>query len=433
LLFALFVLLSFVLLVRPEELFGNFAGGRLYFVVMCCSLPFAAGRIIDRLARLREDPVSCCVLAFYVFTVASCILPLGVTLTTEVATEFGKVIIAYFVGLAALSTPRAYLNYLVVLPILIAGIAGIGLLSYHGYIDNPAIPQVVQRDIDAEGNTIEYPRLCSGGVFNDPNDLCLVLAVGLALCAYHLVERANKLAMLLSAVLIPLFIYCLVLTQSRGGLLAVGAMLGSLFISRFGTKKAVPLTVLALGGLLALASGRQASISSGAGTGQSRIQHWTEALELWESSPILGIGFGGCADEIGLVAHSSYVHAFVETGVLGGTAFVGIFFVVLLGLARTPHIDDEETTHYEIEANHSRPFVIAALAGYCMGMYTLSRNFVIPTYLMAALGNACLWITHPPFERTWFRMDSAMLRRILLAGAATLLFLKVFVKLLVSY
>ena len=431
-LFGLFVLLSFVLLVRPEDLFGEFAGGRLYLIVMCCCLPFAARRIFSRLANLKSDPVSCCVLGFYSCTILSCIVPLGFNTAKDVAIEFGKVVIAYFVGLAALNTPRAFLNYLVVLPLLVAGIAGIGLLSFHGYIDNPAIPQCVQQDVDADGNPIEYLRLSSSGVFNDPNDLCLVLAVGLALCAYHLIERASTLATLLSIALVPYLLYALVLTQSRGGLLAVAAMFASLSVSRFGAKRALPLAVGGILALLMLAGSRQSSIGA-TGTAQDRLQLWNEGLMAWQSNPFLGFGYLQYEEEIGQVAHNSYVHAFVESGLFGGIAFVGIFFTALLGLASAPRIDDEETTPAEEEANHSRPFVLAALAGYCMGMYSLSRNYVIPTYLMAALANSCLSISHPTSVRTWFWMDGPMLRRVVLMGLGVLIALKLFVKVMVRY
>lgn len=433
-LFGLFILLNFVLLVRPEELFGEFAGGRLYMIVICACLPFAASRIFDRLGKIKSDPISCCVLAFYACTVASCILPLGVTVAKDVAIEFGKVVIAYFVGLAALSTPRAFLNYLVVLPILIAGIAGIGLLSFHGYIDNPAIPQCVQGDVDAGGNSIEYLRLVSSGVFNDPNDLCLVLAVGLALCAYHLIERASIVAIILSIAFVPYFLYALVLTQSRGGLLAVAAMIASLSVSRFGAKRALPLAITGIFGLLMLAGGgRQASIGSSEGTAQDRLHLWDEGLIFWQSSPIIGVGYLQMQEEVGQVAHNSYVHAFVESGLLGGIAFLGVFTTAIFGLALTPRIDDEETTHEEVEVNHSRPFVVAAVAGYCVGMYSLSRNYVIPTYLIAAMASANLWISHPPSERTWFKMDGVMLRRLVLCGVLVLVGLKLFVKVMVRY
>jgi putative inorganic carbon (hco3(-)) transporter len=433
LLFGLFVLLNFVLLVRPEELLGDFAGGRLYLIVICCSLPAALGRILDRFSDLKFDPVSCCVLAFYVLTVASSILPLGIMESTTVAGEFGKVVITYFVGLAALSTPREYLRYLNVLPLLIAGIAGVGLLQFHGYIDNPAIPQVMQADFDEEGNPIEYPRLCSSGVFNDPNDLCLALAVGLALCGYHLIERASVFSIMMSAALVPYFLYALILTQSRGGLLAVAAMLGSLCVSRFGASRAIPLAIFMVLALVGLASGRQASFDSSSETAQSRIQHWAEGLEYWESAPLFGLGFDQHLEYVGYVAHNSYVHAYVETGLLGGTAFVGIFFAAILGLALTPCIDDEETTYEEERVNDSRPFIVAVVVGYCMGMFSLSRNYVIPTYLIVALANSCLLISHPVSERTWFSMDAAMLRRILFVGLATLIVLKIFVKVFVRY
>jgi len=211
-------------------------------------------------------------------------------------------------------------------------------------------------------------------------------------------------------------------------------MLASLFVSRFGAKRALPLAAAGILGLVVLASGgRQTSIDAGSGTAQARIQHWTEGLEYWESSPLLGIGYGQYVEKVDHVAHNSYVHAFVETGYFGGIAFVGILFASLFGLSLTPRLYDEATTEEEIQVNDSRPFIVAALVGYCMGIYSLSRNYVIPTYLVVALANSCLFVSHPIEERTWFALDGAMIRRLALVGTGTLVALKVFVKVFVNY
>ena len=433
-LFALFVVLTFVLLVRPEDVFGQIVGGQSYLVVMCFTLPFAARRIVERLLNLRDDPISCCVLAYYALTVASTLFNVGSAVAISVATEFGKVVVAYFVGLAALGPPRAFLKYLNVFPMLIAGVTLIGLLQYHEFIDNPAVAQCIQNDVDENGEPISYVRLCSCGVFNDPNDLCLALAVGLALCAYHLVERSSILMAILSSILVPCFLYALILTKSRGGLLAVAAMISSLFVSRFGSRRALPLAIASVFGLLVLAGGgRQTSIDTSSGTAQGRIQIWADGLAEWRTSPLIGIGHGQFGERVQIVAHNAYLHGFVESGYLGGTFFLGIFIVAIIGIARTPRIDDDETTPEEEAVNRSRPFIVAAVVGYCVGMYGVSRNYVIPTYLMAALANSCLFSSHPVSERTWFVMNVAMVRRLALVGALTLAALFTFVKVFVNY
>lgn len=432
-LFALFVILTFVLLVRPEDVFGQIVGGQLYLVVMCCTLPVAARRIVERLASVRDDPISCCVLAYYAVTVASTFLNVGADTAIFCATEFGKVVVAYFVGLAALSPPRAFLRYLNVLPLLIAIVTGLGLLQYHEFIDNPAVKQCVESGVDENGEVFTFLRLCSCGVFSDPNDLCLALAVGLALGAYHLLERSNILMSILSSVLVPYFLYALILTKSRGGLLAIAAMMCSLFVSRFGGRRALPLAIVGMSGLLVMAGGRQSSIDTSSGTAQGRIQLWADGLAEFRTSPFIGIGQGQFFERVQFVTHNAYLQAFVESGYLGGTCFLGIFLLAIVGIARTPRIADDDTTQEEEAVNRTRPFIVAAVVGYCVGMCSVTRNYVIPTYLMAALANSCLFSSHPFSERTWFVMNVAMAGRLALVGALSLAALFTFVRVFVNY
>jgi len=434
LVFFLFLVLNVALYVRPEELVGGFFGGQLYLVTMCCILPLTAGRIIDRLSKLRVDPVSCCVLAFYLFAIGSSLLSIGFSGARQAAQGFGKVVVAYFIAVVVLSDPRNFLRYLVVLPIILASIAGIGMLQYFEIVDNPAIALCKEVEKDDQGNIVEHHvRLASSGIFGDPNDLCLAIAVGLALCIYHLVERSGPVSILESLTLIPFLIFAFVLTKSRGGLLSISSMIVSLFVSRFGPRWGMPLAALGVITLAGLSTGRQTSIDASKGTAQGRIQLWSDGIEEWKTSPLVGIGCGEYKERVSLVAHNSYIHGFVETGPLGGTAFIGIFACLFMGLISTPRIDDDETTLEEMKVNRCRPFIIAGLVGYCVGMYSLSRNYVIPTYMMAAIGNSCLWISHPPSERTWFVMNGDMTRRLATIGAFIFAGLITFVKVFVSY
>ena len=86
----------------------------------------------------------------------------------------------------------------------------------------------------------------------------------------------------------------------------------------------VPAVLLAFGG-------RQADINlSGNDTAQDRLRLWAEGMSLLPGSPIFGIGVGEYEECIGLVAHNSYVHSFVEMGLLGGTFFAGAVFLAVL-------------------------------------------------------------------------------------------------------
>lgn len=85
------------------------------------------------------------------------------------------------------------------------------------------------------------------------------------------------------------------------------------------------------------------------------------------------------------MAHNSFVQSFVETGVIGGTMFVGAIYVPILMLWQTrnriPSAKANELTRW----NGS---ILAMCAGYAVGMFSLSRNYIIPAYLPAGMASA---------------------------------------------
>jgi hypothetical protein len=134
-------------------------------------------------------------------------------------------------------------------------------------------------------------------------------------------------------------------------------------------------------GALALIGGRQANIGGG-GTAHERLMYWAGGLSELFASPLyipVGLGPGWFVDDSGQVAHNSFIQAYVEMGLLGGGAFLAAFYLS----ARITHRLGRgvEAPRWVLEA---RPFAFAVLVGYGMGCYSLTRNFVVPTYL--ALG-----------------------------------------------
>ena len=65
------------------------------------------------------------------------------------------------------------------------------------------------------------------------------------------------------------------------------------------------------------------SISADEGTGQARIQLWSDGLMFFQQSPLFGIGMENYRQFSRHVAHNSFIHCFAELGLLGGTLFLG--------------------------------------------------------------------------------------------------------------
>src|SRR4051794_30680512 len=131
-----------------------------------------------------------------------------------------------------------------------------------------------------------------------------------------------------------LFAYALSITYSRGGFLAFLASMMAFLGTRFGLKRTFPMAVVLLPVIFIAFAGRQTNISTTEGTGQDRIHLWAEGLRLFQRSPVFGIGKGQYAEEVGLVAHNSFLHCYVELGFFGGTLFFGAFFCAFWALWR---------------------------------------------------------------------------------------------------
>jgi len=230
---------------------------------------------------------------------------------------------------------------------------------------------------------------------------------------------------------IVLFGYATMLTHSRGGLLGLAAGLATLAVVRLGIRRGLPFALAAVVALLAVFAGRQTDFSlDSSDTAQDRLRLWAEGIGLMWRNPVTGIGAGEYVEEVGHVAHNSFVQAFVETGLFGGTLYVGAFFLAVVGLYRLPR--EGEFWNYDHEFTALRPFILAIVMGYAAGTFSLSRNYVIPTYLVLGLAAAYIRIalSDPPAA---FRMTRMQMARLIVVGVAAFVFLKVFTQLLVRF
>src|ERR1700738_4236377 len=95
--------------------------------------------------------------------------------------------------------------------------------------------------VSQAGKTVVFSRLVGTGGFADPNDLCLVLVMGLLICLYELGEKRwgfGRFGWLAPLVLIG---HAVARTESRGGFLALLAGLLVLCRARFGLGKTLVL------------------------------------------------------------------------------------------------------------------------------------------------------------------------------------------------
>jgi putative inorganic carbon (hco3(-)) transporter len=136
------------------------------------------------------------------------------------------------------------------------------------------------------------------GTVGDPNELAAFLLVGLTLAAGIALGRGRPPAVRLAAGLaVPLCAAGIFLSLSRGGLVALGAVLiaGTIFAGRWRLAITVILVAVVAGGFLyytelAPLPARERVTTTNGGSGRSDL--WKVGLRILKANPVSGIGVG---------------------------------------------------------------------------------------------------------------------------------------------
>jgi O-antigen ligase len=427
----LFLLLNAVLFIRPAEIVPGLVGWPIYeAVIVAClvaSLPAVFGRLT--LGSLSRHPGEICVIALLPAIILSHLLHGQIYEARLGGMAFLKVVLYYLLLVGLVNSIGRLRMFLLALVAFILPLAILSLLQYHGIIDIPALAECVQSQGDGfSDEIIDIVRLQALGIFSDPNDFSLILACGMLIGIHHLVEERKILVRLTWVLPISILGYAITLTRSRGGFLALIGGLAAYMVSRRGWRRSIFPGAIALPVLLVVFGGRQTAIdlNDSDDTAQGRILLWRDSMELFRGSPIIGIGYGQLADVNGLVAHNSFVHAYAELGLLGGSCFVGAFYCAIIGLRRL-----KEGGELQIDPNllRWRPCVLAMTIGYAIGLFSLSRCYGVPTYLILGVATVYGNVAAENAPATAAPMDATMVKRIVQASFICLVVIFVFIKL----
>jgi hypothetical protein len=219
------------------------------------------------------------------------------------------------------------------------------------------------------------------GLLEDPNELCLVLAMGAPL-AFGLYERnRSKKRLVFGLITFALATVCVIMTQSRSGQLSILAAVGVFFVRRFGKKG------LAVAGLLSVPllllggrSGEEADSSS-----FQRLECWNEALEMWRDNPILGVGQGQFIEHHFLTAHNSFLLTLAEMGPLGLLVYsCTLYFALKITFRAQMELDYPEAA----VARSWGASLMASLVGLTVSSFFLSVPFNTILWMFLALAGS---------------------------------------------
>lgn len=185
---------------------------------------------------------------------------------------------------------------------------------------------------EGAGDKLVY-RYQGLGVLSDPNDLAqlFVTMVPLLFLRWKKGDAVGNLLFTICPAIV--LITGLYFTHSRGGTLALIAVVLFGFKDKLGVALSAVLALGLFGAAMAL------NVSGGRGMSDDdggRVAAWSTGLELFRAHPLIGVGIDQFADynDTGHTAHNSYILCLSETGLIGYFCWMGTIVSNLTGLSR---------------------------------------------------------------------------------------------------
>ena len=234
--------------------------------------------------------------------------------------------------------------------------------------------------------SVGHGRVSYLGVLCDPNESAMAVSVGIPLAIAFYQRRRNLRRWLTLCVTLLLAAATIIMSESRGGQLVFLTTIGIYFLRRYRWKGLVVAALLVVPTLLFFGHSRGDADAST----QARLDLLSAGVEMFRNSPIMGVGYGQFGALEHQTAHNSYVLAPAELGVLGMICWAMLFWISIKITLKPSRSLSGGTDEHQIWGDA----MLAATAGFGVGMFFLSFNFHYLLWLVFGLAgayhNACI-------------------------------------------
>jgi O-antigen ligase len=268
------------------------------------------------------------------------------------------------------------------------------------------------------------------GIFGNPNDLAAMTLLPLSTCLGILFAGRNALLRLVSLAGVGVLGLVILLTQSRGAMVALSVFVIAALVTTRGRQRRQRAGALLLGGLAGaaltpastwerfagLANATQIdNLQAVDGSAEQRFEIWKVARRITMEHPITGIGWGAYGIEHGIVAqrsefkrtaggqrdtHSTYLSMSAEAGLVGLMLFVGILGSTVLYAERV-----RRRVRQVLPADATQLLYLElGLLAYCIAAVWGSYAKLPPTYVHVMLIWAFAEMTRRTAESSGLRL-----------------------------
>jgi len=373
--------------IRPFEWVDGLKGTPIFFVVAVLAIIVLLGSWLQGKSKPFRYKTDWMIIGYTLAIVMSHLRHGDLYLIVPSFMKFFPALVGYFLVAHGLNTDKKIKIFI----LLLIGVSV--FLSYEAYVQaqtgfsHGGMGPVFDWGTNSEGILAKnIPRARWYGMFNDPNDLGLALVLVIPFLVNELFSKKY----LLSITCLPILLYGLYLTNSRGAMLAMVASIFSYIVLRNGSKKGIFAGLILVGLVISLGPSRIAEISATEGSAHGRLDAWYGGFQMFKSYPLFGVGRGMFTEYNSLTAHNSFVLVLSELGLFGSYFFLSFFYIPLRWV-KTDLLANTTKKNMNSENRSNCCAAIGSLFGLLTAIFFLSRSYILLPFmiigLIVAMGN----------------------------------------------
>ena len=372
------LLFIFLQIIRPQDFVPGLQGSRLVLYLMVALLIGLLFSPIEK--KLIKSPQDKYTSVFLASIVLSTLSLFWLSYILDTAMETIKTALMYYFIVIVVDKESRFEKTVWTMVILMGWVALMGVLQYHGY------------DITGAGMLFSPDKggwqIKGIGNFDNPNDLAYSVVLIAPFALGLLFDTKAFMGRIIALILLIVSIYCIYLTKSRGGQVALAASLGTWFYLWINNpKRKRQLVFIAIAGVLAVAVAQSTGYREDE-SAMGRVEAWAEGWQLLKSNPIVGVGKGQFREHHKRDTHNSYVRAGAELGLLGLYAYIGMIYAVALAIlsVQKPVVDEKWRRYYA----GFGAFFVSYIAASVFSTRTYDLIFLICVALVGTMGRLAL-------------------------------------------
>lgn len=300
------------------------------------------------------------------------------------AIETLKMVMIYYLIVTTVNSPEKFRIFTWTIVILLTILAGMGILQAYGH-DLSGTEMIWAADK-------QVWQIKGVGIFDNPNDIAYSV-VFIVPFSFSLFLNKKKFLYKISALfLMGVSLYCIYLTESRGGVLALIFCLAVWLYYWTSHKKLRSMMLFAGFVMIIMAFSMQVSGYREDASAMGRIEAWSAGMSMLQAHPLIGAGKDQFFEYYNVDSHSSYVRAGAELGIIGLYAWLGILYSTIKYLSGVVRSNNLQWKIYAVS-------YLSFLGAYSCASIFSTRTYDIVFLTIIAITSAFSRITQEDFRQ----------------------------------